>query len=112
MQLGFVGLGKMGLNMVTRLARAGHKWWEIDMTFYAIRALQFVGLAYEVDDRKPVGRASELRCIRVVGAMLESGDWLVPHVGGVVRLQKPPLFYWVGSATATGQLRTRIATVP
>jgi stearoyl-CoA desaturase (delta-9 desaturase) len=41
-----------------RLARAGHKWWEIDMTFYAIRALQFVGLAYEVDDRKPVGRAA------------------------------------------------------
>ncbi len=36
-----------------RLARAGHKWWEIDMTFYAIRALQFVGLAYEVDDRIP-----------------------------------------------------------
>lgn len=41
-----------------RLARAGHKWWEIDMTFYAIRALQLVGLAYEVDDRKPVGRAA------------------------------------------------------
>lgn len=40
-----------------RLARAGHKWWEIDMTFYAIRGLQLLGLAYEVDDRKPVGRA-------------------------------------------------------
>src|SRR2546427_7446793 len=25
MQLGFVGLGKMGLNMVTRLARGGHQ---------------------------------------------------------------------------------------
>ncbi len=24
MQLGFVGLGKMGLNMVTRLTRGGH----------------------------------------------------------------------------------------
>ena len=24
MQLGFVGLGKMGLNMVTRLERGGH----------------------------------------------------------------------------------------
>ena len=24
MQIGFVGLGKMGLNMVTRLARGGH----------------------------------------------------------------------------------------
>src|SRR4051794_22362714 len=25
MQLGFIGLGKMGLNMVTRLARGGHE---------------------------------------------------------------------------------------
>jgi stearoyl-CoA desaturase (delta-9 desaturase) len=42
-----------------RLARAGHRWWEIDMTFWAIRALQAVGLAYEVDDRIPVGRTAE-----------------------------------------------------
>lgn len=40
------------------LARAGHKWWEIDMTFWSIRALQMVGLAYNVDDRKPEGRAA------------------------------------------------------
>ncbi len=34
-------------------ARAGHKWWEIDMTFWAIRALEWCGLATEVDDRNP-----------------------------------------------------------
>lgn len=34
-------------------ARAGHLWWELDPTFWAIRALQFVGLAYNVDDRIP-----------------------------------------------------------
>ena len=34
-------------------ARAGHKWWEIDMTWYAIKLLRFLGLAYEVDDRLP-----------------------------------------------------------
>jgi stearoyl-CoA desaturase (delta-9 desaturase) len=34
-------------------ARAGHKWWEIDMTFWAIRALQWCGLATDVDDRIP-----------------------------------------------------------
>jgi len=39
-----------------RLARAGHKWWEFDMTFYAIRVLQFLGLAYDVDDRIPKTR--------------------------------------------------------
>jgi stearoyl-CoA desaturase (delta-9 desaturase) len=36
-----------------RLARAGHRWWEFDATFCAIRVLRAVGLAYEVDDRVP-----------------------------------------------------------
>lgn len=36
-----------------RLARAGHRWWELDMTFWAIRLLQGLGLAYEVNDRRP-----------------------------------------------------------
>ena len=34
-------------------ARAGHRWWELDPTFWSIRALQLVGLAYNVDDRTP-----------------------------------------------------------
>jgi fatty-acid desaturase len=34
-------------------ARAGHRWWELDPTFWAIRTLQLVGLAYNVDDRTP-----------------------------------------------------------
>jgi 4-amino-4-deoxy-L-arabinose transferase-like glycosyltransferase len=28
-------------------------------------------------------------------AMVESGDWLIPHLNGVPRLQKPPLVYWL-----------------
>jgi len=36
-----------------RLARAGHKWWEIDPTWYAIQFLRVFGLAYNVDDRVP-----------------------------------------------------------
>ncbi len=35
-------------------ARAGHQWWEIDMTWWAIRALRAVGLATNVDDRIPL----------------------------------------------------------
>jgi stearoyl-CoA desaturase (delta-9 desaturase) len=41
-----------------RLARAGHKWWELDMTFYAIRVLQALRLAYAVDDRIPAARTA------------------------------------------------------
>jgi stearoyl-CoA desaturase (delta-9 desaturase) len=35
------------------LARAGHRWWEIDMTFWSIRFLQAFGLAYDVNDGIP-----------------------------------------------------------
>jgi stearoyl-CoA desaturase (delta-9 desaturase) len=34
-------------------ARAGHRWWEIDMTFWVIRALRACGMAYHVKDRIP-----------------------------------------------------------
>src|SRR5438034_7955524 len=36
MQLGFVGLGKMGLNMVTRLARGGHSVVAFDRSADAV----------------------------------------------------------------------------
>ena len=38
-----------------RMAAHGHKWWEIDLTFLAIRALQAVGLAWDVVDYKRRG---------------------------------------------------------
>ncbi len=36
-----------------RLAKAGHRWWELDATWWTISALRAVGLAYDVDDRVP-----------------------------------------------------------
>ena len=45
---------------------------------------------------------SERRCFLVVGEMVRSGDWLVPKLNGVPRLQKPPLFYW--AAATVGEL--------
>ncbi len=36
-----------------RLARAGHRWWEIDPTFYMIRLFQWLGLARDVVDGRP-----------------------------------------------------------
>lgn len=32
--------------------------------------------------------------------MLADGDWIVPHFGGIPRLRKPPLGYWVTAASA------------
>jgi len=40
------------------VAPAGHRWWEIDMTWWVIRALRAVGLAHDVKDRIPAKGAS------------------------------------------------------
>ena len=32
--------------------------------------------------------------------MLQSGDWIVPHLAGEPFLEKPPLYHWFGAATA------------
>jgi 6-phosphogluconate dehydrogenase len=43
MQLGFVGLGKMGLNMVTRLVRGGHQIVAYDRSADAVRRAEGAG---------------------------------------------------------------------
>jgi len=51
--------------------------------------------------------ADEPRFALVVRDMVASGEWLLPHVGGDVYADKPPLFFWLmGLALlATGSLR-------
>ena len=39
MELGMIGLGRMGTNMVGRLQRAGHKCVDYDIDFEAVEAL-------------------------------------------------------------------------
>ncbi|QDU79100.1 Fatty acid desaturase [Polystyrenella longa] len=36
-----------------RLARAGHRWWEIDISFWVIRLMQMMGQATQVVDKIP-----------------------------------------------------------
>jgi 6-phosphogluconate dehydrogenase len=43
MELGFVGLGKMGLNMVTRLRRGGHRIVAFDRAFEAVARAEDAG---------------------------------------------------------------------
>ncbi len=44
-----------------RLARHGHKWWEIDMTYMFIRMMKAVGLVWEVVDLEKGKRGSQVR---------------------------------------------------
>jgi stearoyl-CoA desaturase (delta-9 desaturase) len=41
------------------LANMGHRWWEIDFSMMVIRLLQWVGIAYDVNDEVPGKTTSE-----------------------------------------------------
>lgn len=58
-------------------------------------AIFFYGAA-----ERPITRSSEGRVARVAQEMLNSGDWIVPHLNGVVRKEKPPLSSWAVALTA------------
>lgn len=47
-----------------RMAKHGHRWWEIDVTYWAILLMERLGLAWNVVHHPPGGR-------RVAGASLE-----------------------------------------
>ncbi len=44
--------------------------------------------------RPRLGSPHEARVVVTGRNMAESGDWIVPHFNGQIRLQKPPLPYW------------------
>ena len=48
-----------------------------------------------------VGRAQEASVLEGAREMLGSGfaDWMVPHVNGRIRLEKPPLAYWLAAGS-------------
>lgn len=71
MQLGFVGLGKMGLNMVTRLRRGGHDVVAYDRSAAAAERASAAGAqtAASLD-----GLVSSLNAPRIVWIMLPAGE--------------------------------------
>jgi 6-phosphogluconate dehydrogenase len=71
MQLGFVGLGKMGLNMVTRLVRGGHQVVAFDRSAEAVRRAEGAG-ARGVSALE--GLVPALASPRIVWVMVPAGD--------------------------------------
>src|SRR3954471_2922689 len=71
MEIGFVGLGKMGLNMVTRLTRGGHSIVAFDRSPDAVRRATEVG-ARGVDSLAALVTA--LAPPRAVWVMVPAGD--------------------------------------
>src|SRR6476659_7217128 len=91
MELGFVGLGKMGLNMVTRLRRGGHRIVAFDRAFEAVARAEEAGAdgADSLPDlvaklsapravwiMVPAGAATE-STVTSLGELLSDGDVII-----------------------------------
>ncbi|MCM2271128.1 MAG: decarboxylating 6-phosphogluconate dehydrogenase [candidate division Zixibacteria bacterium] len=70
MRIGFVGLGKMGANMVTRLRRGGHDVVVYDTDPKAIKTVTALGA---IAAKSTVDLAGKLRAPRIVWVMVPSG---------------------------------------
>jgi 6-phosphogluconate dehydrogenase len=71
MQLGFVGLGRMGMNMVTRLAQGGHQIVAFDRSAEAVARAATIGARAAASLETVV---STLTPPRAVWVMVPSGD--------------------------------------
>jgi len=91
MQLGFVGLGRMGLNMVTRLVRGGHQIVAYDRSADAVARAEAAGasgvssleaLAQALDAPRgvwvmvPAGDPTE-STVTALGSLLSAGDAII-----------------------------------
>jgi 4-amino-4-deoxy-L-arabinose transferase-like glycosyltransferase len=65
-------------------------------------------------NRHDVTTAHEGRVMVTAREMLASGEWVVPHSNGKVRLQKPPLPYWATAAMwkASDRVEPWLARLP
>src|SRR5947207_4640427 len=86
MQLGFVGLGRMGLNMVTRLARAGHQIVAYDRSGEAVGRSEAAGAhgASSLD-----ALVAALAPPRAVWVMVPAGGPTESTIDALARLLSP-----------------------
>src|SRR5829696_7767854 len=86
MQLGFVGLGRMGLNMVTRLERGGHQIVAFDRSADAVARAEAAG-AGGVSSLETLVEA--LNAPRAVWVMVPAGDPTESTVAALGHLLSP-----------------------
>jgi 6-phosphogluconate dehydrogenase len=91
MQLGMIGLGRMGGNMVRRLTRHGHRCVVFDRSPEAVKATIGDGVSGSTDLKQLVGKLAKPRAVWVMlpageitedtvtqlGVLLESGDIII-----------------------------------
>lgn len=68
-----------------------------DLAFFALAALLLLPSVWS--PCSITGQDEYYLSFRTVLEMQERGEWLTPYVNGAVRLQKPPLLYWLMRAS-------------
>jgi 6-phosphogluconate dehydrogenase len=86
MELGMVGLGKMGANMTSRLLRAGHRLVVSDRDAKAVAAAEGKGASASVS---LVDLTSKLEAPRAVWVMVPAGDPTESVVGSLADCLEP-----------------------
>ena len=86
MQLGFVGLGRMGLNMVTRLARGGHQVVAFDRSPETVGRAEGVGAQGTASLETLV---SALSAPRAIWIMVPAGDPTESTVAALANILSP-----------------------
>src|SRR6266566_3370465 len=86
MQLGFIGLGRMGLNMVTRLARGGHQVVAFDRSPETVSRAEGVGARGTASLETLV---SALSAPRAIWIMVPAGDPTESTVAALANVLSP-----------------------
>ena len=84
MQIGVIGLGKMGGNMVRRLARQGHRCVVFDQNAAAIKALVGERVTEGADLAQLVARLEKPRAVWVMLPAGEITDSTVTQLGALL----------------------------
>jgi 4-amino-4-deoxy-L-arabinose transferase-like glycosyltransferase len=86
--------------------------WRDDLILLPVILLLFFSMGLSA---RPYMAPSEARYIEIPRQMVETGDWLTPHINGVPYFEKPPLFYWMQASImqigGLGEFSGRTATV-
>lgn len=86
MEIGFIGLGKMGMNMVTRLRRGGHRVVVYDRTMDLIKEAEKQGC---IGSSSPEDLVSKLTPPRAVWLMVPAGAPTEETIGVLADLLHP-----------------------
>jgi 4-amino-4-deoxy-L-arabinose transferase-like glycosyltransferase len=70
-----------------------------DRLAYCALALFAVVLWFATLSLRPLFNPDEGRYAEIPREMLASGDWAIPHLNGVLYIEKPPLQYWATAAS-------------